>query len=262
MKVRMAPLVVLFVALYIVTLVAASPALAQSGSNETAQSAPAQHQPGAPAKPAEAPQMKTGTPASANAPAQALAEKLDPAKEAAIRHLMDITETSKLGDNLQIYITQQVHEVVGRVIAADRLQKFIDTFSAKFTASAPPNAFTDAVVPIYAKSFSMDDIQGLIHFYESPLGQRVVKTLPQISQESQQIGLEMSKSAALTVLRGMSTEYAEIKTILPPEDAKPADSAPASNPAPSSPPAPGTAKSPKPAPAPGTPAAPKPAPQN
>src|ERR1700734_253848 len=70
--------------------------------------------------------------------------------------------------------------------------------------SAPASAVTDAVVPIYAKAFSMEDLQGLIQFYESPLGQRVVKTLPEVAQSSQRAGVQLEQKGALTVLQGMS----------------------------------------------------------
>jgi len=90
---------------------------------------------------------------------------------------------------------------------------------------------TDAMVTIYAKNFSMEDIQGLIQFYETPLGKRVVKALPEVSQQSQRMGVEMEQNAALTVLRGMSTEYPEIKPMLPADDGKPAENAPAPAPA-------------------------------
>jgi hypothetical protein len=65
------------------------------------------------------------------------------------------------------------------------------------------------------------------------------------------MGVEMEQNAALTVLRGMSNEYPEIKPMLPADDGKPAENAPTPNAAPA----------PKPAPAPATPATPKPAPQ-
>ena len=87
----------------------------------------------------------------------------------------------------------------------------------KFTAAAPPSAVTDAEIPVYSHFFSMEDIQGLIKFYESPLGQRVVKTLPQVAQQTQQAGVQMDQKAALDVLRSMSTEYPELKQLLPPE---------------------------------------------
>lgn len=249
-------------ALLVAALFAAGPALAQSATDGSAQKAPVQHQPGTPATPAQPrADAPAKTPASTQAPAPA--EKLDPAKEAAIRHLMDITEVSKLGGNIQEYITKEVHDVVGRVVTPEKLPQFMDAFSKKFDASAPSSAITDVVVPIYAKNFSMEDIQGLIQFYESPLGKRVVKTLPEISQESQRVGLDMDQKAALVVLRGMSNEYAEIKPMLPPEEGKSGDSAPASRAAPASSPASAPSLRPAPAPAPanGTAPAPKPAPQ-
>jgi hypothetical protein len=256
MKARMSLIVFILLAVR----VAASPALAQSAADGAAQKAPEQHQPGVAAKPA---QPSQGV-APAKAPAQAPAAKLDPGKDAAIRHLMDITEVSKLGENIQSYITHQVQEVAGRAVAPDKVQKFMDTFSTKFNTTASPAAVTDAMVTIYAKNFSMEDVQGLIQFYETPLGQRVVKSMPEISQQSQRVGVEMDQDAALVVLRGMSTEYPEIKPMLPAEEGKPTESAPAPSaaPAPSPAPAPRTAPAPKPATAPGTPAAPKPAPQN
>jgi hypothetical protein len=202
--------------------------------------APAQRQPGTapPAAPQAAPE---GQPPAL--------EKPDPAKEAAIRHLMEITQTSKLGDNISNAITQQVRAVMSRNIQQpEELQKFMDDFTKKFTVAAPPSAVTDAEIPIYSHYFSMEDIQGLIKFYESPLGQRVVKTLPEVVQNTQQTGVQMDQKAALEVLQSMSTEYPQLKQMLPPgPGAAPTPGAPGGGMPPQS--APGT---PPPA-APGTP---------
>ena len=244
MKLRVAPLVLTFVAM----IFAVNPALAQSAADGS-QKAPEQHQPGMAGKPA--PAAQADAPAAARTQPSDPAAKLDPAKDTAIRHLMEITEVSNMGQNIQNYITEQVQEVAGRAVGAGKVQKFMDTFSTQFNASASSGAVTDAMVTIYAKNFSLEDIQGLIQFYETPLGKRVVKTLPEVSQQSQRMGVEMEQNAAIIVLRGMSNEYPEIKPMLPADEAKPQDNAPAPNAAPS----------PKPAPAPGTSATPKPAPQ-
>lgn len=172
------------------------------------------------------PQRQQGSPAqSSNPPGQAdqpsPLEKVDPAKEAAIRHLMDITQTSKLGENAASSIAAQVRSVIGRALPPERLSAFMETFTQKFNASAPASAVTDAQVPIYSHFFSMEDIQGLIKFYESPLGQRVVKTLPQVFQQTQSAAGRIDGKAALDVLRGMSGEYPEIKSLLPPENEGP-----------------------------------------
>jgi hypothetical protein len=202
-----------------------------------AQPAAPQHAPATPAQPGQAKaDDQTATP-----------EKVDPAKEAAIRHLMEITEVSKMGDNINGAITNQVHNVMGRAIPPEQLPKFMETFAQKFSASAPPSAVTDAIVPVYAKHFSMEDIQSLTKFYETPLGREVVKVMPEVAQESQQAGAQIDQKAAIAVLRNMSDEYPQLKQMLPPDPSAPAP-APSSSSAPA--PAPGTPPSSTPAPAP------------
>jgi len=167
----------------------AIPVAAQIPEPGATQEKPAQHQPGvaAPHKPgrsASDQSEKTEPPATATAKPDP-----DPAKEAAIRHLMDLTQTSKLGDNIQSYITDQVRTGLARALKPDTLPKFMDEFNQKFVSAAPASRVTDAIVPIYANAFSTEDIKGLIQFYESPLGQRVVKNLPTVDQQSQAAGV-------------------------------------------------------------------------
>jgi len=208
-----------------------APALAQAPTTGVLQK-PQQHQPGV------TDPSHTSTPEAKPAPSQP-ADKVDPEKDAAIRHLMDITETSKLGDNIATYLKGQVHDGVGRAIGPEKVDAFMGTFNRKFSATSPTTAVTDAMVPIYAKAFSMEDIQGLIQFYESPLGQRVVKALPDVVQQSQMAGVQIEQASALKVLREMTDEYPELKQVLPPENDQ---GAPQAAPAP----APGQAPKPTP----------------
>ncbi|MGA8222854.1 MAG: DUF2059 domain-containing protein [Candidatus Acidiferrales bacterium] len=253
-------------ALIFALIFSAGPALAQTSSRDMkggiSQPQPtAQHDPATPATPA---QQAAGAKPEAKATE---AEKVDPAKEAAIRHLLEVTDASKMTDTVSNGITQQVHKVMSQAISPDRLQKFMETFNQKFSVAAPSSAVTDAVVPLYARNFSMEDIQGLIKFFESPLGQRMVKTLPEVEQQAQVVGMRIDETAAIGVLRGMTDEYAELKRLLPPDRSAP-EAAPATTPAPaiSPAPAPGLAAAAKPAPvpvahpAPGSVPAPKAAP--
>jgi hypothetical protein len=185
-------------------------------------------------------------PPAQDSPAQAAppsAEKLDPAKEAAIRHLMNITQTAKLGDDISAYLTNQVRSIMSRSLPADRLPKFMDAFSQKFAAGSPSAAVTTATVAIYGRAFSMQDIQGLIQFYESPLGQRVVKQLPQVSQESQSTGVQIEQNAAMSTLESMQGDYPELKPMLQAQSPSPG-----ATPAPGAAPAPAPQSSPTPRP--------------
>ncbi len=194
----------------------AGPALAQTPASNLPQ-APAAHH----SEAASAPSQK---PESAAAPATSAT--VDPAKQAAIRHLMDITNTSKLGDNMSEYISNQVRSYMSRSLDATTLPKFMDTFNQKFAQSAPSKNVTDAMVPIYDHAFSKEEINGLVQFYESPLGQHVVKVLPQVLQESQDAAAKMDQDAALSVLRGMSNDYPQLKQMLPDQNQPPAEGAP------------------------------------
>jgi len=221
MKVRTALIATVFFA--------ASPLLAQTTSNGAPPKPPA-HQPGLPAH-------------SANAPAQAAkatsadpADQADPAKEAAIRHLMDLTQTSKMGDSLSAYVTNQVRQALSQVMPPDRLATLMDGFSQKMVTAAPASAVTDAAIPIYARAFSMDDIQAISQFYESPLGQRVVKALPQVARDSEELGVQMEQMGAMKVLQEMSGEYPELKQMLKPQESEP-ETAPAPDKAPAPAPA-------------------------
>ena len=42
------------------------------------------------------------------------------------------------------------------------------------------------IIPIYAKYFSEDDILQLIAFYETPLGQKMIEVMPQLTMDSMQ----------------------------------------------------------------------------
>jgi hypothetical protein len=228
------------IALIAAALLTASPLLAQTPPG-AAQQKPAPTQPGQPAANPDA-----TTPATPPV-------KLDPAKEAAIRHLLEITGESKEGENISAGWTSRVHDGMSRAIPPDQLPKFMDTFTTKFNASASPNAVTDAMVAIYARHFSLDDIQGATKFYESPIGQRMVKEMPDVSRESQTAGMQMDQKIVMQVLWGMADEYPQLKQMLPPDPSKPAPA-----PAPSAAPAPGSSATPPATPPPSPAPSPKP----
>jgi hypothetical protein len=214
------------IALIAALLLTASPLLAQAPPG-AAQQKPAPAQPG-----------QTAANPDAAAPATPPV-KLDPAKDAAIRHLLEITGVSKEGEDIAAGWTDRVHTGMSRAIPPDQLPKFMETFTAKFNASASPSAVTDAMVAIYARHFSIEDIQGVTKFYESPLGQRMVKEMSDVSRESQTVGLQMDQKIVMQVLWSMADEYPQLKQMLPPDPSKPAPA-----PAPSAAPAPGSSATP------------------
>ena len=194
-----------------IAMFAAGPALAQSAQ-------PVHTQPGVPASPTQQSPQDQSPMAAPQEPAP---QKVDPAKEKAIRHLMEVTGTSKLGDNMTEAVSFQVKNAMSRRLPADRLDKFMADFNQKLSAKGPSSEVVDAQIPIYAQHFSMEDLQSMIQFYESPVGQRMVKALPAVLQESQRTGAQIERTAALQTLKDMSGDYPELKSMLPQDEQKP-----------------------------------------
>ncbi len=63
-----------------------------------------------------------------------------------------------------------------------------DDFAEQFVAAVKLDEFIDLVVPVYARHFSEEEIDGLLAFYRSPLGRKVLQNLPAIASESQEVG--------------------------------------------------------------------------
>ncbi len=76
-----------------------------------------------------------------------------------------------------------------------------DDFEKELLASIDPKELVDLIVPIYDQHFSEKDVDGMLAFYRSPLGQRVIKALPEVTAESQKAGAEWGKGLGMKVGR-------------------------------------------------------------
>ncbi len=63
-----------------------------------------------------------------------------------------------------------------------------DDFATEMLTAITPETFISLVTPVYDKYLSEEDLDGLIAFYQTPLGQKVLKSLPQVSTECRQAG--------------------------------------------------------------------------
>ena len=64
--------------------------------------------------------------------------------------------------------------------------EFWDSFKEK----AKKEDLINLVTPIYEKYYTHDEIKQIIKFYETPVGQKTIKVLPNITQESMIAGQE------------------------------------------------------------------------
>ena len=137
--------------------------------------------------------------------------KIDAAKEARIHELMDVTGTTRLGEQfLKTAMEQLRASVAGSRPQDARAQQLLELFLERFQKHFDPHALTEIIVPIYDKYFSEEDLKGLLEFYRSPLGQRTLKALPEITREAQAAGFALGQQAAEAAMQEVQTEHPEL----------------------------------------------------
>lgn len=123
------------------------------------------------------------------------APQVSPEKRAAIEKLMETTGALKIGQQLSAAVINEL---------TDTLRKTHPNIPAK-TLDMIPEAVNDVVadnidtlkeviIHIYDQHFTLEDLQGLNAFYLSDLGQKVVKSLPAVLQESLAAGRQWGEA--------------------------------------------------------------------
>src|SRR5215471_1608304 len=161
--------------------------------------APVQAQ--SPAGAGGSPQLRTAAPQEL----AVSATKIDPGKEVDIRRLLELVGTKALITQSLGSMSISMRPVLTSSLpAGDYRDKLVDLFFAKFNAKVDVQHFLDMAVPIYDKSFSHDEIRGLLQFYQTPLGQKTITVLPSLSaalqQEGRKWGEQMGRQCMLEVL--------------------------------------------------------------
>jgi uncharacterized protein len=122
-----------------------------------------------------------------------------------IMRLLELTKAADLG-------TQVIKQMLGTIRAnfamlpEESREKVFKTFEEEMTKEFTKERMIEAVIPIYDKYLSSEDVKGLITFYESPLGQRTIEVLPAISREAYEDGARRGREAGLRVMARIASE--------------------------------------------------------
>lgn len=131
--------------------------------------------------------------------------KIDPAKEADIRKLLDLVGTKALVSQTIDSMSKSIKPLLTNSLPpGEYREKLVDLFFAKFTTKTNVAHLLDLAVPVYDKNFSHQEIRSLIEFYQTPLGQKAITALPKVTAEMQEQGRkwgeELGKQCMLEVL--------------------------------------------------------------
>ncbi len=138
-----------------------------------------------------APVMSPATPAQAT--------PVDTAKAALVRQLLE-----------KVHATELALRALEAGLPAQRASNpripavFWDRFLVQ--ANARRGELADMIAAVYDHQFSTDEIRQLLAFYDTPLGQKLLRTLPSLMQESMKAGQEWGTRIGIEVATQLEAE--------------------------------------------------------
>lgn len=118
-------------------------------------------------------------------------------KEQKVNQLMDVMGMTK---NMTLVFDQMISHY------NTSYPEVPEIFWTKFRNNIDFKSLEGKLGVIYTKYYTSEDIDGLIKFYQSPLGQKTMTTLPNIMQESMAIGQEWGLEIGKKVLSELEKE--------------------------------------------------------
>jgi uncharacterized protein len=160
--------------------------------------------------PTEAP--KQGNTSAAPATNSAPKDGISPEKEKDIRQLLELVGTKALMEQAMEQMEKATRpELENSMPAGEYREKLIEAFFAKFRQKFDVQKMVDLAVPIYDKYFSLEEVKGLIRFYETPLGQKSISVLPQLTTELMNEGRQVGEDAARQSMMEALAEHPDLQ---------------------------------------------------
>lgn len=168
-------------------------------------------------------QKPVAAPAQATAPAQASesapkAAAIDPAKDAAIRRLFSVQGTKDSMSQVMTSMTSNMKPILESSLPPGEYRgQLIELFLQRFQAKISVDRMLELAIPVYDKYFSLEEIEGLTKFYETPLGKKAASVLPQVVLETQSAGSKLGEEVGRESMLEVLAEHPELEKAM--EDA-------------------------------------------
>ena len=129
-----------------------------------------------------------------------LADELTPAKEADIKKLMELTGAINIGFQLGKMMSQQINQQI-RSLRPDIPTHALDIvdeeiFNLAKKSMAEEGGLIDILITIYSKYYTHQEIKGLTEFYQTDLGKKTIRIMPNLMSESMIAGQQWAQRLA------------------------------------------------------------------
>ena len=143
-------------------------------------------------------------------PADAAASKED------VVRFMDAMHSRDMMMNVMNLMAKQAGQMVHQQVSAQtdlppdaeaRINKMMQDMFKNF----PVDDLIQAVIPVYQKHFTKGDIDAFVAFYSTPAGQKLVKEMPAITQESMQASMGVGQKMVANMQQQIQDDIKQIR---------------------------------------------------
>lgn len=143
------------------------------------------------------------------------------ASSESVRELLKVAKTQDLYNQIGTYIEPMVSRNISEVELQQgkplntQQKKVVADFAKKISKITLEDMSWEKVEPqfinIYAANFSQEEINGLIDFYKSPVGQATLKKMPLVMEQSIKLSQDMTKNAMPKIMAAAKEMATELK---------------------------------------------------
>lgn len=146
------------------------------------------------------------TPAMAQAP-----KPVDPAALAQAKAVLEKSGSAAIGQQVASALlnAQKARLEQANPGKTTEINEVVGLMQAEFAKQLPP--MIDAIAAIYAQYFTTEELTQLSAFYDSPVGRKMIKEMPQIMSETMTVAQTFAQKIAMEVMVKLQPEIEKRK---------------------------------------------------
>jgi len=145
------------------------------------------------------------------------ASPISPAKQAQIRRLLELTGAKRnaadfghlLGDYLKNMVEKSLPH--GDRSQQIRSQEIEDALVNTLMMHLNSDELMDRLVPIYDKTFTEEELKGIIGFYETPTGRKLLEATPKVMEEANDVSEQWARELIPKIMEQMLKRFPELQ---------------------------------------------------
>ena len=139
-----------------------------------------------------------------------------PASKEDVVRFMDVMHSRDMMINMMSLMAKQTSQMVHQQVskqadlppdAEERINKMTQDMFKNF----PVDDLIQAMIPVYQKHFTKGDIDAFVAFYSTPAGQKLLKEMPAITQESMQASMGVAQKMVANMQQQIQDDINQIR---------------------------------------------------